>query len=536
MFDFLRDLPFAIIRTIGELLEWMFMSLFSARDPDEPSRPIWLTILLLPFLLPYWILRLLLFAISYPFEYFMMDELRSTRFIRGIPAVCGMVAILGTAMYAWVTTDQVTLRYYNKMQVALNDNNYKLASTIGGRLVSQTRERDPSIALKYAYALANSGNTAQATAIINDLAPNNTAGFAPAHQLRALQLATQAKGENDIESLELLRWHLSNCGNVDDEQVQILWAGYYQRVGQLNDAIEKLEQAAKKNPVHLFAIANLQIMKGNRPLAETLMKKAELEYRRRLGLDPLNRQARVQLALALTRLTRIDEAEQVLLTGLHLHKDPEMRTALADFYLMRYDVGNQEGLSFEKRFDFLERAIKLDVNFVPTYDRLIQLYSNNKNEAERNELVQMLEGMIVDGKNIALAHWAMSSILLIDGKPDAATMHLRQAMQIDNRFPAVSNNLAWILATRNPPMLDEAYELASQAVEANPNSPTYRDTLGTVLLRQGKTVEAITQFEKAMEHIKDKKQIHRKLAAAYQSIGQIGLAKMHADRADKDGK
>jgi hypothetical protein len=62
MFHFLRDIPLALLRTIGEFFEWIFLSAV-----PELDMPMWKRILYLPLLVPYWIFRIVLAVIKFPF-------------------------------------------------------------------------------------------------------------------------------------------------------------------------------------------------------------------------------------------------------------------------------------------------------------------------------------------------------------------------------------------------------------------------------------------------------------------------------------
>ena len=57
------------------------------------------------------------------------------------------------------------------------------------------------------------------------------------------------------------------------------------------------------------------------------------------------------------------------------------------------------------------------------------------------------------------------------------------------------NNVAWV-AAKNQRRLDDALNLATLAVRAEPESTTYRDTLAEILFLQGKNEEAL-QIEQA---------------------------------------
>jgi predicted Zn-dependent protease len=78
--------------------------------------------------------------------------------------------------------------------------------------------------------------------------------------------------------------------------------------------------------------------------------------------------------------------------------------------------------------------------------------------------------------------------------------------------------------------LDEALELARQALSQQPNVATFHDTLGTILLLQGKHLEAVKEFEIALVENSNDKTLHGKLAQANEALGNLEIAKMHRAR------
>lgn len=532
MLRYLLAIPLAFLRALTETLEWALLSV-SPRFSDDHvdlkiKRPLWKTILLFPFLVPLWIFKVLLAIVVFPFAAIRFQGDRRRRFLLGLPALFGFVLTVAVIIYTFSSQETVTARYVTMMDAAMKKGDYKLASTLGGRLMAESTEDKPEVAFRYAMALARTENEAKASAIINSLAPDKIVGYPPAHQLRAMQLARSSESEATDETLEAFRWHLSNSS--ENEQILMLWGSYYQRVGQLGEAIKKIEKASKLNPAHLLPLSELYKKIGSDSESNRVLLLAREAFKRNVDANPLELEARLQLALTLAKLSEMDEAEQVLQNGLLISKSPEILRAAADFYLLKYDLGVKQKNGLTDSFVFLERAMRLDPSYIAIYDRLVQLYSLQKTSPESGNIVKLLEELIVEGKHAAAAHFALSSVLLIDGKSDKAMIHLKQAFQLSPNMPVVCNNLAWMLANSNPPKLDEAYELAHQAVDQVPKSASFRDTLGTILLMQGKHSEAIKELEIALSENADDKTLHAKLARAYHALGNLEIARMHYEK------
>jgi tetratricopeptide (TPR) repeat protein len=529
----LLELPTAIANAMSDRFDWILASLAGQtldEDYDEEvvRRPLWKTILYSPVLVPYRILQLSVALLWFPFVAMQFEPQRRNMFLRGVPALVGVLACIVIALISFFSQDSITRRYVQLMQQAMKDKDFKLASTLGGRLVADSSESKPEITYQYAMALAQSGESEKAKSLIQTLAPDDSVGFPPAHQLRAVQLAQSLNQLQDKKSLEAFRWHLTNSGNATSEQMLLLWTIYHQRLGQFSEAIEKLEQAAQSNPGHWISIADLQKQSGDEVSAKRTLNNAKEILTKRTEKEPLEAGPRLQLAIVQGKLGMLDEAERTLLQGVSISRDPVILRAAAEFYILKFDLAFQEkSPDLLACFQNLESSLRFDPSFAPIYDRLIQLYGSG--DATRNaSIVKLLEDFIVSGKNAAIAHFALSSIKIMEGDSEAAKVHLEQSFQLSPTMPAVCNNLAWMLANTSPPKLDEALTLAQKAVAAVPDAGSFRDTLGTILLFQEKHSEAITHLEIALSRGVTDKKLHGKLAQAYLALGNREIAQLHA--------
>lgn len=81
--------------------------------------------------------------------------------------------------------------------------------------------------------------------------------------------------------------------------------------------------------------------------------------------------------------------------------------------------------------------------------------------------------------------------------------------------PVALNNLAWLLKDSD---LTRASELASKAVELQPNSPAILDTYGWLLHMQDQSQEAVTYLERAHELAPDTEEIEQNLNTVKESL------------------
>lgn len=461
------------------------------------------------------------------------DE-RRRDFMYGLPALIFACFIAFVVILASAQSDAIDARYRQKGQEALAATDFAAAKTYFGRILSNGKENpDKGDVFNWAMSLMQTGETKRGFAILEGLAPFNESGFAKAHRIQALSLAQEVFASKDRAKLEELRWHLKESR---DETVAInhAWAVYYMAIEQPAKALPYLEKDADKNPETLLEIARLHRVLGNDSAAERTLKRAEVTYRKILEDDPLDATMRVSLANVIVANGDIDEAEQVMIQGLNIADSKYMKSALASFYVVRHDRALENNEGFEKQFEYIRRAVTVDVNHIPAYQRLISLYQKAADPDELKTIKEAMLETISSDRPTSLAHFAYSNVLWLEGSKKDAEWHLEQAYQLDNNLVVVLNNLAWVLAhNEKDPDYERALVLSKKVVEAVPNDARFRDTYATVLMKMERYDEALIEFQKTILTIDDKKTIHGKLAFIFDKLGKPDLARHHRENAEQ---
>ncbi len=530
------DLPFRIIigffRGFTEVIDWVIQSL-----SRNSQRPLWLTILMLPVLVPYWLGWSLYTVLAYPISLARLEPERRINLYWGIPSLIMMVLSIVAGTYTMSSSQNIDSLYLNAMKRAYSAQDYKLASILGGRLVTRKMAADQETLLNYALALIQSGEVSRGNAILADLAPNDVPGYSPAHRVRARYFAEQLQKGSSDAILEQLRWHLENSGDDTNVGIERLWTAYFVKVGQPEEALPHMEQAAKLEPRLLITLANLYRMTNNKSGEIRTLRIAESQFIKKLKSDPLAREDRLQLVMAQTKLDKPEAAEETMMMGVQLHNDAKIRRSAAEFYVLLHStLAESNPKNIVTQFALLEKSLALDPYCPEIYEKLILLYQRVKETEEAKKIQTTLEEMLVEGQSPALVHFTLSSIYQIQGDSNRSEKHLFQSYRLDGKFPLVTNNLAWMLAHRENPDLAGAYELAVNAVQAMPKDPRFRDTLATILMFQGKSYDALAEFEAIIDKVSDKKSIHRKLAELYRKIDDPRMAEKHDIKADELAK
>jgi tetratricopeptide (TPR) repeat protein len=443
------------------------------------------------------------------------------------------IAILGFFGFVFVQIfaygEAIDNRYARGAQIATEQKDFELAKTYYQRILGDNNIT-PRQQYDWAMILAQTGEDEQAYALIEKIAPDDAMGFGPAHKLVAISIARQIEIAKDKALLSKLRHHLVASRDLSPEIEQV-WAAYYIATEQRDKAIASLDRAAQKRPSFYITISNLYKQSGQKTESVNALKKAETSFRKTFKKDELEHQNRIAFANVLALLEKFDEAEGLLQQGVRVKPDELIKRSLSDFYAMRYDLARRTQLDPQTQMDFLTKAIEIDPNYSAVYSRMIQLFTEVRESPDQAKKIRSLFEEIVTGdRPTALAHFALSNILWIVDERVQAKFHLEQAYLLDNDFVIIINNLAWILAQEESPDLERALELAETAVSRVPESPRFRDTLGTVLVKLGRHKEAISELQLALSGVPDTAPVHKKLAFCYKSIGMNDLAEMHLEK------
>lgn len=455
------------------------------------------------------------------------DDERIQNLMAGLPALLVFSVAVFFLLRSSAMSDTNGEIYRVRAVECLRQQEFSKANTYYSRLVlGNNLAATETDKLNWVQTLYHTGNHRRAGAILDELAPNDRQGLESAHLFKAMQMVKSISVQKQsAQFLEQLKFHLSRCGDSESKNANEAWALYYVSTGQLEAAIGHLKKAAKQNVAHYLTITDLSRRMGDSVAEQENLNLAIDALENELAADPLNHEIRIQLASAHVRRRAFEKAGQILVAGFQLKPDQRIRTSLADFYASRYD--QQPELEFSKRIEFLSRSLGYDVNYRPTYDRLISCCVGSESTQEIETIRKLLIESLAKGNAPALCHFALSFVYWQDGQKETAQWHIEKAFQLNGELLSIANNLAWILAHSDQPDTGRAVELARFVVSREPDDYRFRDTLATVLMLNNDFDEAAVEFEKVLPLTSDRNNVHRKLAKIYRQLGQLQIAEQH---------
>ena len=459
----------------------------------------------------------------------------------GLPAFLTMLAVISVSSWAWASRSSVLNRYSERATDRLTESfagdpaDLRSIQTLGNRIFDQGVRTNPELALEYCKLLAKENRLEQANILIAQLAPNNAPGYRPAHAQRAIAFSNLLTKGASPTYLPTLLWHLQQAGQPESESLWLAWANYYRLEGKLDQCVQALESAAVLNPSHWFSVADLYVLDQKPELAKKAIANGVTAFRLAIAKDPLSVDDRVQLALAQARGGDVEQAYGTLKSGLDLLPgNQSLLNATAQLALAQLERRYTQAKTVSEMLEVLRQM--RDAMTYPTgvYERVVDVYRVAKGVEEKESVFQYLsESMQAKGPDPTL-YFTRSILAVIEERIEDAKKDLETALELKPDHGSSLNNLAWLLATREPKDIQRAKLLAKKAIETNEQIATYRDTLGAILLESNEIPEAIEQLESALARtsMRERYKLHQKLARAYGMLGNERLAKLHQDKSE----
>ncbi len=359
---------------------------------------------------------------------------------------------------------------------------------------------------------------------------------AMAHYFKALCLL--GKGERELAQQDLLKSVELNPGMVD---ARFILAEFYLRDRDLELARQQIEIVMKQAPSNVRALmlqASLKSLEGDVKGAETVFQRViELDpnyspaylrlgvlysmnkeneaglrsFEKALQLDPQGPQGMGALGFIVRMYVQEKKYDQAF--GIcEKHKqqagDTAASSALIEHLQGSIFLAKEDTLKAQQHF---EKAIEIEPNILAPYLALATIY---RQENRLSEAISQYETILNRNPNYLAGYMALGTIYDQQGDGGKAEIYYRKALAIKSDFAPAANNLAWNLADRGK-NIDEALGFAQTAKEHMPDSPSVMDTLGWIYYLKGSYLNAIAEFQDALQQQPDHPVINYHLGLAF---------------------
>jgi tetratricopeptide (TPR) repeat protein len=468
---------------------------------------------------------------------FALEWWHSRRWVR---FAAGSLAVVtaGTALVVAHATRHVTPShlapvYRSTADGAMRRNDVQTAK-VALRKLANLDYGGPETHYHLAVAAAKDGDRVKARGLMQQLASPDRPGYAAAHLWLANDLLSGTKSPT-TRDVRVAQQHLEQSLKTapDNAAAHVLLSQNYLRLRQQDLATTHLVRAVDQYPQLNLALARIHKSQGRPDEATSAAQQAADHFQKLAEPDPGKVQAWLQWTNAEMLLGNYAEAESILTRGLAASGKDEYRHALANLCVAWSDAAaRQEKPDLGQQLELLGRAL----SFVPDHRlalaRLAALSAQEGPEKQAAETA--LKDVLASGKAPAIVHIVLGSAAAAQKDYATALSHLEQANKLRPDMPWVLNNLAWVLAHREPPDYDRALELINAALKKLPRSPEFHDTRGQIFLKMSRWKEAATDLELALAAFPDRAELHRALAKVYDQLGDPDLARRHTAQAEAD--
>lgn len=372
---------------------------------------------------------------------------------------------------------------------------------------------------------------ARVVALMEDLAPETSPGYGPAHFWKARRFIEE-KQQKKSEDIRRIERHLKNAiqsGLLSPGEEQLAHsylASIYMQSNDPDRLIEHLQPLVEVRPDMRMLLAQTYNVKKQPDRARVEAQIARDYYAKRVAENPDNDEARLGLARALMLLEDFPNARKTLVEGHRPDNQAALRAALSQLYAawLRSQSNNPQS-NVLQQMALIQEALRMDP---ANGDVLRYLVAISKRTGPEGDQARTLLGkMLASGITPPVLHVILGMDAWNQGDYLSARRHLEQAQRQDRQMPEVVNNLAWLYANTEPKDLDRALAMASAVVQAAPNVPQFRDTRGQILAMKGQFMEALTELETALPGMPEDPEIHKTLALVYEKLAMPEIAGEH---------
>ncbi len=276
-----------------------------------------------------------------------------------------------------------------------------------------------------------------------------------------------------------------DSGNTSDLLSHYLQGGVYERLGQLNKAID--------------------------------------HYNAALDFDSESPQIHLRLAVVLLKQNNFDQATQELKLVIKCYENSPGESApetyLVEAHTLLALVYSLQGKEKEATVEYeiaLRGALDIDPRNIRIHKSLTQIYFQEGKLSEAKKTCRVILELAPDDSE---AYFFLGSIYEKQGKRKRAIGQFKKALKFDSEYHEALNSLGYVYAEESI-NLKLAEEMIKRALVYQPTNGAYVDSLGWVYFKQGKYEEAINQLEQAVRFLRDPV-IYEHLGDAYLKQNEI---------------
>lgn len=415
---------------------------------------------------------------------------------------------------------------------ALKARDFEQARLCYRRIMLQNE--DPMALFGLAMVAVGKEELNEARSIMERIAPPETGGYAQAHLWLAMDLASRPPRDPQ-KWCETIERHLSwaHERGAENTTSHILLANLYLQSHRLEQAMDEFSRVARERPQYHMQVARLARSTGNIIVSQTHAAHASEFYMARSHQDGDDIPSRLLWAEAEMYLDHFELSKTILQQNEEQQSDPRIHRALVQVHIEKCDhLLNRIPPRYGEALDELERALELAPHESQILMRL-GLFVQPRADDRRARLRRILEEQLVAGHASATVHLLLGTIAICDEQFEDAIDHFALGLRQKPESASLLNNLAWALAHGDGRDLDRALRLSESAIVVAPDRAEFLETRGQIHFKCERWADAISDLERALQHVPNRSRVHASLAEAYAKLDQPQMAEYHRKRAEQ---
>ena len=327
--------------------------------------------------------------------------------------------------------------------------------------------------------------------------------------IRQLELRKLAEyfGAGDLDRAECIARQLYEADNQDEEALHLLAQIVFQQ-GRGRESVALMETLFELNPMPAAYHNDFGVMLASLDR----WAEAEASHRMSLVLDPSGVDARYNLALALYRQKKNNEAHDVL--NVLSSKAPEF----SEQYALRGDILQAENRHAEAVVAY-SKAIELGGQSAELLGRLGGALSDAGSQDEAFAL--LAKSGALDSQDPA-TNFYLGNLFREHGSLDDAVKYYAKAIEVSPRFAEALNNLGLVLQAQGDKK--GAEEAFAKGIRAEPRLSALHNNMGNNQLQLGHMDVALACFRKATELSPDSFDAWNNLGETYYRLQRLDEA------------
>lgn len=475
---------------------------------------------------------------SFAFLLRFLQTRQFLHFLTGLPAVLGVFSPVLLELWLVPTEQQLLLRARAAFRIQLQAKEYQRAEFFL-RQLAVLQPEEPDHVLQKAVLLAEQGEEDRAwqtaTAVMRQSGYLKAGEWLAERRFRRFA-AEKLPDDQSWEGLDAtLQWILSR--NPEHSRSLFMRATGLMMRGE-NTLARTVLRSLIRQPKGGFAeayfsLAEVETSLGNTADAQAAADAAAQQMLQNSSNKPFVLEEFVRLVRALLLAQRELDAATLIIEAAESnsgHRE-ELKDLLLQTYLYHCARLRTQPVRSDTDVAMLLDQITRAINLSPSDPRVTDelALTGGVRELSDERLQQQLEAALVAGVSPGTVHFILGTRELSKSPANIASAmeHFEISNQHAPGMPGLLNNVADVMVEQPEADMEQALVMVEQALKYLPDEPAIYDTRGKILLRQGKVVEAIADFERALSDRQNLHKVHEHLAKAWEAAGNLPKAEIH---------